>query len=52
MTGSVVNGRFPLTWDGLSDSGELVPPGVYMVAFEIRSDRGTERRLGSVAVVY
>ena len=52
MTGSVVNGRYPLTWDGRTDGGGLVPPGAYLVAFEIRSDRQVERRLGSVALVY
>ncbi|MEC7842911.1 MAG: FlgD immunoglobulin-like domain containing protein [Candidatus Latescibacterota bacterium] len=52
VTELVVNGRFSFTWDGRTDGDELVPPGVYMVAFEIRSDSRTERRIGSVAVVY
>ena len=50
--GPVVNGRFPLIWNGRTDGGDLVPPGIYLVGLEIRSDRRTERRFGSVAVVY
>lgn len=48
----VQNGRFPLLWDGRGDDGGAVPPGLYLVNVEIRSDRRTERRIGCVAVVY
>lgn len=48
----VQNGRVPLRWDGRDDGGDLVPPGLYLVQVEIRSDRQTERRVGRVAVVY
>jgi hypothetical protein len=47
-----INGRFRIAWDGQDDSGKLVPPGIYLIAVEIRSDAGTERSVGQVAVVY
>ena len=48
----VPNGRIELQWDGRGDDGRLVPPGIYIVVVEIRSDRETERRSSSVSVVY
>ena len=48
----VQNGRVPLDWDGRGADGNLVVPGVYLLQVEIHSDRGIERRVGSVAVVY
>ncbi|HIG56185.1 MAG TPA: hypothetical protein EYQ18_19830 [Candidatus Handelsmanbacteria bacterium] len=48
----VQNGRVPLSWDGRGTDGGLVIPGVYLLQVEIHSDRGIERRAGSVAVVY
>ena len=48
----VQNGRISLQWDGLDDGGAVVPPGIYVVEVEIRSDRKTEQRFSSVSVVY
>jgi hypothetical protein len=47
-----ISGRFQVGWKGQNDAGQLVPPGVYLVVVEIRSDGGTERSVGQVAVVY
>jgi len=49
---SVQNGRIPLRWDGRDDAGKLLPPGIYLVQVEIRSDSSTEHRIGSVTLVY
>lgn len=48
----VQNGRIRLHWDGRGDDDRLVLPGIYLAVVEIRSDRETERRSNSVAVVY
>lgn len=47
-----ISGRFQVGWNGHNDAGQHVPPGVYLVVVEIRSDGGTERSVGQVAVVY
>ncbi len=47
-----ISGRFLIAWDGRDAAGKLVPPGIYLIAVEIRSDAGSERSVGQVAVVY
>lgn len=46
------SGEYSMTWDGRDDEGTLVPPGLYIIAVEIRSDEGSQRRLSQTAVVY
>ena len=46
------NGFFALEWDGMDDRGLLVPPGLYLYELRVEADEGSERRWGSVGVVY
>ncbi len=46
------NGRYDLTWDGLDAHGELVPPGVYLIAVKVEGDLHSDMQLRPVAVVY
>ena len=46
------NGSYALEWDGTDDQGLLVPPGLYLYELRVEADEGSERRLGSVGVVY
>ena len=46
------NGPYALAWDGTDDRGLLVPPGLYLYELRIEADEGSERRWGSVGVVY
>ena len=46
------NGSFVLEWDGTDDQGLLVPPGLYLYELRVQADEGSERRWGSVGVVY
>lgn len=47
-----ISGRYTVSWDGRDAEGDRVPPGLYLVSVEIRSDGGIERRVGQVAVAY
>ena len=46
------NGRHTVRWDGRDDAGAVVPPGLYLVTVEVKSDTRTERRVSHVAVAY
>ena len=46
------NGAYALEWDGTDDRGLLVPPGLYLYELRVEADGGSERRWGSVGVVY
>ena len=46
------NGAYALEWDGTDDRGLLVPPGLYLYELRVEADEGSERRWGSVGVVY
>ena len=46
------NGSYALEWDGTDDRGLLVPPGLYLYELRVQADEGSERRWGSVGVVY
>ena len=41
-----------VSWDGLDDGGNLVPPGLYLLRIEVATQRETARRLLTVPVVY
>ena len=46
------NGAYELEWDGTDDRGLLVPPGLYLYELRVEADEESERRWGSVGVVY
>ena len=46
------NGAYALEWDGTDDQGLLVPPGLYLYELRIEADEASERRWGSVGVMY
>ncbi len=46
------SGKYRVVWDGRNDEGTLVPPGLYLIAVEIQSDEGRQRRLRQTAVIY
>ena len=49
---TVENGEFHIFWNGLTDGGDVVPPGIYLVKVEVKGDKGTFTISGTVAVVY
>jgi hypothetical protein len=53
----VVRGAFETeadapVWDGLNGRGQNVPPGIYVYKMVLNADRGKEKHLGTIAVVY
>ena len=46
------SGRFPAQWTGRDESGDLVPPGLYLVRLEVASDRESQAAVAAVPVVY
>ena len=51
-SGPEASGRYRRTWDGADDSGQMLPPGVYLVRVEVAADTGTESRTAIVPLVY
>lgn len=45
-------GIYTEMWDGLSDGGEVVPPGSYVVSLAVDSGIGNFKRVGVVGVAY
>lgn len=52
LAGRALSGPYGLTWDGRTDDGELVPPGLYVVRVEVEVDEGRHVRIRPVAVAY
>ena len=50
--GQESNGQYAHSWDGLDNSGQRVPPGLYLYEVQVDADAETERRQGVVGVVY
>ena len=50
--GQESNGQYAHSWDGLNNSGQRVPPGLYLYEVQVGADAQTERRQGVVGVVY
>ena len=50
--GSQSSGSYTVEWDGRDGAGSLAPPGIYVVQVEAETDKGTESRVRSFAVVY
>ncbi|NKB66525.1 MAG: hypothetical protein GKR89_05650 [Candidatus Latescibacteria bacterium] len=46
------SGHFVRLWDGRTDGGQLVPPGMYLYRVEVEADEGTAARQGVVGVAY
>jgi len=45
-------GNFNFTWDGRSNTGRLVKPGIYIIQFRITSDSGEQTLQRSVNLAY
>ena len=45
-------GRHVLPWDGRTELGRVVTPGVYLARIEAKTDRGIVTRYGSIAIAY
>lgn len=41
-----------LSWDGLDDGGVQVPPGVYLYQLSLDTDKGPEKRSGTLSLAY
>ena len=55
IEGTGLGGRQKFAWDGRDDSGELVPPGLYLCQIEVEADTddlGGLRRSHLIAVAY
>jgi hypothetical protein len=50
--GADESGRFARVWDGRDETGERVPPGMYLYRIQVEADAGTASRQGLVGVVY
>ena len=45
-------GHHEREWDGRDDSGEIVPPGVYVYQVSMEADKGNDDKAGTVDVAY
>jgi gliding motility-associated-like protein len=48
---TLLSGQFEQTWDGLDDSGRLLPPGTYLFEFTLHAEQ-QERQTGTFALAY
>ena len=46
------SGGLRFAWDGRDQSGERVPPGLYVYRISVESEEGDDQLAGTVAVVY
>ena len=46
------SGVYEIPWDGLDESGRLVPPGLYLARVSIRVDVGDESGATLVSIAY
>ena len=46
------SGVLHFSWDGRDDSGELVPPGLYVYRISVEAEKGEDQQAGTIAVVY
>ena len=46
------SGGLRFSWDGRDESGERVPPGLYVYRLAVESEKGGDQRAGTIAVVY
>ena len=52
QTGDVSNGPQTIHWNGQDDSGQLVPPGLYLLKLSVNTDTGSEEQTHLVGVAY
>ena len=52
FSGAQEGGHWSIPWDGTDGSGGLVPPGIYLVLVEVRSEAGAETIATAVEVAY
>lgn len=52
MSGPGRKGRHTVEWDGVSDGGSAVPPGIYLIKASVETDAGTSVRMHCMAVAY
>lgn len=52
FAGDVLSGRYTVPWDGTDESGQKVPPGLYLFRIKIRADIKREEVSGAIAAVY
>ena len=46
------NGQYTISWQGFDDSGQVVPPGLYVYQLVADADQGSNVYMGTLAVVY
>ena len=46
------SGRFFADWDGRDESGELLPPGLYLLRLEVETDEGIDTRNQIISLAY
>ena len=46
------NGQYAISWQGLDDTGQVVPPGLYVYQLVADADQGSNVYVGTLAVVY
>lgn len=46
------NGTYDLNWDGTDDQGDLLPPGVYLMRFEVEGDALSSATVRAVGLAY
>ena len=51
-TRSIANGLYRFSWDGFDGDGALVPPGIYIIRYEVDSDAGGATPTGTIGVAY
>ena len=50
--GVAASGRFSAGWDGRDESGDLLPPGLYLLQLEVETDEGTDTRNQIISLAY
>lgn len=51
-TRELANGLYRLQWDGRDSEGTLVPPGIYVVRYEVDADAGGSAPTSLISVAY
>ena len=46
------NGEYSMSWKGIDDAGQVVPPGLYVYRLVADADKGSNMHMGTLAVVY
>ena len=48
----LASGRFSAQWDGRDASGNLLPPGLYLLRLSVDADQGEDTRQALLSIVY